>query len=374
MFSKIANVAGRAASRQVLARSVRVPSTPVCHAVTARHFQSSRADGASQTPKAEAAVTPSPTAEAPSTGALTGEIGGEIKFNPAMFNVGVPDASVDVMPLSGAVGAEIRGIDLSRQLTDEDKERILGAYFRYGAVFFRNQDLTQAEHYRLACEFGTPEPHPIVAGVDGFPDIVRIVKDAGTVTKFGETWHSDNSFMHEPSVGSLLVARELPPYGNDTLWASMYAVYESLSPGLKTMLDSMVGIHSAAYAFNPNEGSRSDNYGGKKEMKYEMHPILEQDVEHPVVITHPVTGRKALFVNSMFTVRFKGMTQKESRPLLEYLFSVVERPEFQCRFQWAPGSVAFWDNRATQHMAVGDETRFRRVMERITLKGCAPSQ
>lgn len=275
--------------------------------------------------------------------------------------------------MSGTVGAEVRGVDLSRPLCRGDKERILEAYFRYGAIFFRDQDLTHDQHLALAMEFGEPEPHPIVAGIDGYPDIVRIIREAHTPTKFGETWHSDNSFMDEPSVGSLLVARELPPFGNDTLWASMYAVYDSLSDGLKEMLCGLTAVHSAAFAFNPTGGNRQDNYDGKKAMKYQLHPILERDVEHPAVITHPVTGKKSLFVNSMFTVRFKGMSFAESRPLLEYLYSVVERPEFQCRFRWAQGSVAFWDNRATQHMAIGDETRFRRVMERITLKGCQPS-
>lgn len=146
----------------------------------------------------------------------------------------------------------------------------------YGAVFFRDQDITPAQHLALAAEFGEPEPHPIVAGIPGYPEIVRIIKEANTPTKFGETWHSDHSFMDEPCVGSILVARELPPYGNDTLWASMYAVYESLSDGMKALLNDMTAIHSAAYAFSPEGGSRKDNFDGKKEMKYQLHPILER--------------------------------------------------------------------------------------------------
>ena len=143
-------------------------------------------------------------------------------------------------------------------------------------MFFRDQDITPAQHLALAAEFGEPEPHPIVAGIPGYPEIVRIIKEANTPTKFGETWHSDHSFMEEPCVGSILVARELPPYGNDTLWASMYAVYDSLSDGMKTLLNDMTAIHSAAYAFSPEGGSRKDNFDGKKEMKYQLHPILER--------------------------------------------------------------------------------------------------
>ena len=232
------------------------------------------------------------TTPAPSTCATNGIVNGTPKFNPAMFNI-LSSQQVDVYPLSGTVGAEVRGVDLAQPLSDADKDRILEAYFRYGAVFFRDQNITHAQHLALAAEFGEPEPHPIVAGIDGYPEIVRIIKDANSVTKFGETWHSDHSFMEEPCVGSVLVARELPPYGNDTLWASMYAVYNSLSDGLKAMLDDMTAVHSAAYAFRPDEGDRSDNYDGKKEMKYQLHPILQQDVEHPAVITHPVTGKKS---------------------------------------------------------------------------------
>lgn len=294
-------------------------------------------------------------------------------FDPSMFRLDAP-TSANVHPMSGTVGAEISGVDLSQPLSQADKEHILDAYFRYGAVFFRDQDITQAQHMTLAETMGDPEAHPIVAGVEGFPKIVRIIKEANAVTNFGETWHSDHSFMEDPCVGSILVARELPPWGNDTLFASMYAVYDSLSEGMKTMLDDMVGVHSAAFAFNPEGGNRQDRYDGKDAMKYKLHPILEKEVEHPAVITHPVTGKKALFVNSMFTVRFKGMTRKESLPILEYLYSVVEQPQFQCRFRWTPGSVAFWDNRAVQHMAIGDETRFRRVMERVTLAGRAPTK
>lgn len=305
------------------------------------------------------------------TSVVEGSTNGAPLFDPAMFRVDTP-SDVGVHPMSGTTGAEVLGVDLSLPLSAADKERILDAYFRYGCVFFRDQNITHAEHMALAESLGEPEAHPIVAGIEGYPKIVRIIKEANAETSFGETWHSDHSFMDEPCVGSILVARELPPFGNDTLFASMYAVYDSLSDGMKSLLDGLTAVHSAAYAFNPEGGNRQDKYDGKQEMKYKLHPILEREVEHPAVITHPVTGKKALFVNSMFTYRFKGMTRKESLPILEYLFSVVAQPQFQARFRWAPGSIAFWDNRAVQHMAIGDETRFRRVMERVTLKGRRP--
>lgn len=223
--------------------------------------------------------------------------------------------------------------------------------------------------------FSAPVPFLLSSGLDSYPDITEIVKEAGEVTRFGETWHSDNSFEAEPCLGSILVGRVLPSYGNDTMFANMNMVFESLSPTLQDVLLGLTSLHTAARAFSSNDSRRAENFAGDAKMKYDpAAAALNSVVEHPAVITHPVSGRKVLYVNEMFTIGFKGMTEEESAPLLAYLFKQVYKPQFQARFSWAPGSVAFWDNRLVQHIAVADQARERRVMHRITLRGAAPSQ
>ena len=188
------------------------------------------------------------------------------------------------------------------------------------------------------------------------------------------------TMMRAPSLGSILVAREVPPWGNDTLFASMNAVYGGLSPGLQAMLNGLEAVHSASAAFDPatvkggafTDDAASDG-GAAAAMTYELTEDLHTESVHPVVRTHDETGRKGIYVNSMFTLRFAGMTKEESAPLLTYLCAQVERPEVQCRFRWAPGSVAFWDNRAVQHLAIGDNSSHRRVMQRVTLEGPVPA-
>lgn len=281
---------------------------------------------------------------------------------------------ISVAPVTASLGAEVHGVDLaSPDLSEDTVEEIRSAFLMFGVIFFRGQSLDPPAQVRLARRFGELDRHPIVKGMPEYPDVLEIVREAGAATNFGETWHSDNSYMSNPSLGSILHAIEVPPVGNDTLFSCSYGAYEGLSPALRSALDGMGAIHTAGVAFSPDTvsgGSFDDDTNAA--MKYQKSDELVTDNIHPVVRTHPETGRRGLYVNSMFTTRFEGMTEEESTPLLSMLFGVVSQPHLQCRFRWSQGDVAMWDNRAVQHVAIGDNSSHRRVMRRVTLEGDRP--
>eukprot|EP00954_Amorphochlora_amoebiformis_P027368 1385126-Amorphochlora_amoeboformis.AAC.3 len=279
---------------------------------------------------------------------------------------------IDAVPLTACLGAEISGVDLSEKLSEDIVEEIWNSFLLFGVVFFRNQNLSPSQQVELAKRFGEVDRHPIVRGLDENPDVLQIIREAGEQTNFGETWHSDNSYMLEPSLGSILHAVEIPPVGNDTLFSCAYSTYESLSPKLRAVLENLYAVHTAGEAFNPNSVSGGSFDNPESTMKYQKAQELVSHALHPVVRTHPETGRKALFVNSMFTTNFEGMTRKESKPILDFLYEQTGKPEFTCRFRWQTGDVAMWDNRAVQHVAIGDNSSHRRVMNRVTLKGDKP--
>jgi taurine dioxygenase len=275
-------------------------------------------------------------------------------------------AAIEVHKIAGAIGAEISGVDLARDLAAETAAAIRRALLDHLVVFFRDQELTPAAFLAFARHFGEPVEYPFVRGLDGFPMITPVVKLEHETVNFGGVWHSDTTYLAEPPMATMLYAREVPPYGGDTLFANMYMAYETLSPGLKRVLDGLVGVSDSAKA----DGSRT------REDRIRDHGTAEPRrrlvAEHPAVRTHPETGKKALYVNAAHTARFRDMTEEESAPLLAYLFRHQTRPEFTCRFRWRKGSLAFWDNRAAQHNAINDYHGFRRVMERITLRGDRP--
>ena len=277
----------------------------------------------------------------------------------------VKDARLHVRPVSPAVGAEISGVDLAEPLSPETLAEIRGALFTHGVIFFRDQHLTPEEHVAFARRFGEINVNRFFKPVDGFPMIADIRKDPDQENNIGGNWHTDHSYDAAPAMGSILYARDVPDIGGDTLFASMYAAYDALSDGLKRTLEGLRAIHSSRQAFGAGAyASRGDLNGrvGNAE-------LATQDAVHPVVIAHPGTGRKALYVNQAFTVRFEGWTDEESRPLLQYLYGHAARLEFTYRFQWRPGSIAFWDNRCTWHYALNDYPGQRRVMHRITVEG-----
>ncbi|HZO03736.1 MAG TPA: TauD/TfdA family dioxygenase [Burkholderiales bacterium] len=260
--------------------------------------------------------------------------------------------------MAGALGAEIRGVDLSN---DFPVQAIRAAFLEHGVIFFRDQKLDPAQFMAFARSMGKPVEYPFVKGLDGFPEVIEVKKLEHERHNFGGIWHSDTAYLDKPPMGSMLLAREIPPYGGDTLFASQYLAYDELSAGMKRVLDGLVAVNSSA---------KADVTRTREDMVKEYSKHYE--AEHPVVRTHPETGRKALYVNVGHTLRFRGMTEQESAPLLEFLFRHQVKPEFTCRFQWQVGSLAFWDNRCTQHNPVNDYHGHRRVMHRITLAGDRP--
>lgn len=273
---------------------------------------------------------------------------------------------ITVSPVSGALGAEIGGVDLSQPLSEQLIGEIRAALLENLVIFFREQEITPADHFRFASYFSEPEDYPMIAGLAEFPKIVPVVKLPDERVNFGGLWHSDTAYTEIPPMGAVLVARELPPFGGDTLFANMYLAYEQLSDGMKRMLSGLRAVNSSAKA--EVTATREDRLATDAKLS----PGKELIGVHPVVRTHPETGRKLLYVNYGHTVRFEDMTDEESKPLLDYLFAHLCRPEFTCRFRWEPGAIAFWDNRAVQHNPINDYHGHKRVMHRISLRGSQP--
>ena len=271
--------------------------------------------------------------------------------------------TIDVRPLGPAVGAEISGLDLAEPLAPPALATVKDALAEHGVVFFRNLSLTENQHIALARQFGEINVNRFFGHAEGYPEIALVVKEPNQTKNIGGGWHTDHSYDEIPALGSMLYARQIPPRGGDTLFASMYAAYDALSDGLKRTLDGLRGVHSSRHVFGVKRGDLEGRIGN--------YDAATQDATHPVVITHPESGKKALYVNPGFTVGFDGWTADESRPLLEYLYRHAARPEFTYRFQWREGSLAFWDNRATWHYALNDYQGERRLLHRITIDGCS---
>ena len=273
---------------------------------------------------------------------------------------------IEVRPVAGALGAEIVNIDLAHDLGDETIAAIRRAWLDHLVVFFRDQTLEPERFLQVARGFGEVIEYPFVKGIEGFPEITPVVKLENEKMNFGGLWHSDSAYLDRPPMATMLIAREVPPFGGDTLFANMYLAYETLSPGMRRLLDGLVAVNSSAKADVTR--TREDRVRDAARQDAKQQYVAE----HPVVRTHPETARKALYVNFGHTVRFKDMTEEESAPLLNFLFAHQIRPEFTCRFRWDVGSLAFWDNRCAQHNPINDYHGFRRVMHRVTLAGDRP--
>ena len=274
-------------------------------------------------------------------------------------------SNLQVNPLSGAVGAEILGVDLRDRLSNSQLAEIRRAYHDYGVIFFREQPLTPEQHIAFAQRWGEINVNRFFKHVDGYPQIAEVRKEPDQKDNVGSQWHTDHSYDLAPAMGSMLLAKEVPEVGGDTLFASMYHAYEALSDGMKKMLEGLKAVHSSRHVFGPERYAKDTDVGDR----LGNTELATQDSVHPVIIRHPETGRKALYVNRTFTLRFDGWSAEESRPLLEFLYSHASRPEFTCRFRWQDHSMAFWDNRAVWHMALNDYHGHRRLMHRITIEG-----
>ncbi len=277
-----------------------------------------------------------------------------------------------VKKIAGALGAEISGVDLSAGVPDALAADIRQVFLEHQVIFLRGQNLSPAQFLAFAQAMGQPIEYPFVKGIDGFPHIIEVKKLAHEKINFGGIWHSDTTYLAVPPMGSMLLAREVPPYGGDTLFANQYLAYESLSDTMKRLLAGLMGISSSAKADvsktredRIKESDKTDGSGSAKSPQ-------QFQALHPIVRTHPETGRKALYVNVAHTAGIDGMSDAESAPILNFLFAHQVKPEVTCRFVWEPDSIAFWDNRCTQHNPVNDYHGFRRVMHRITLQGEKP--
>jgi taurine dioxygenase len=268
--------------------------------------------------------------------------------------------------ISGALGAEITGVDLTQNLSAGLAEDIRAIFLDHNVIFLKNQPLTSLQFINFAKTMGTPVEYPFVKGFEDFPEIIEVKKLEHEKINFGGVWHSDTTYLDCPPMGSMLLSKEIPPYGGDTLFACQYAAYEALSDTMQRLLNGLKGISSSANAdVSKTREDRIKSDGIDSAPK-------SFSCAHPVVRTHPETGRKALYVNVAHTSGIEGLTNAESSPLLSFLFEHQVKHEFTCRWTWESNCLAFWDNRCTQHNPVNDYHGFKRVMHRITLQGDKP--
>ena len=268
--------------------------------------------------------------------------------------------ALNIKPMTPAIGAEILDIDLGADTVAERIPDIRAAFLKYGVIFFRDQELTQEQHIAFARHFGDLEVHPATPKDQPNPEVLRIAY--GPDRRGQENnWHSDVTWREEPSLGSILLAREVPEVGGDTLFANMHLAYERLSPQMKRFCEGLTAVHDIARVF-------AKRLGKQPEELHDKYP----PVRHPVLRTHPETGERSIYVNVAFASHIEGLSAAESRWLLDHLFATARDVEIQCRFRWEAGSIAFWDNRVCQHLAVSDYFPARRAMERVTIAGDKP--
>jgi taurine dioxygenase len=271
---------------------------------------------------------------------------------------------MQIEPLAGALGAEIRGVSLNT-LDETGWRDVHRAFLDYQVLAIRGPALEPADLMRVGARFGEPCFYPFVTGIEGFPYIFEVVKEEHETTNFGGSWHSDTTYLREPPAATLLYALETPAYGGDTLFTNTYAAYEALSDRMREMLAHLAGVNSAALKYGGGRATMHKQIAGMK--VHDTEQAEEYEAEHPVVRTHPDTGRKALYLSRSHTIRFKDMTEAESQPLVEFLQAHQTRAEFTCRVRWEPGTLTVWDNRCTQHAAINDYHGQRRRMRRLTV-------
>jgi len=279
---------------------------------------------------------------------------------------------IEARPVAAALGAEIRGVDAARPLTDGVIEEIHAALDRFVVLFFRDQSLTIEGLKNFSALFGELTRVPYVGALEEHPEVIAVLKEAAerNISTFGGTWHTDFSFLECPPVASILYADEVPDTGGDTLWANMYTAYAALSPGMQRILAGLNAMHSGhvyGAARPPTDIATSTSIDISRN-----NPDADVERAHPVVRVNPRSGERALYVNPVYTTRFEDMTEEESRDLLEFLYSHCTRPEFTCRFRWSPGSIAVWDNRYSLHLAINDYDGKRRSMLRTSTAGEVP--
>ena len=280
---------------------------------------------------------------------------------------------IEVKPYAGACGAEIFGIEISRPVATEAIEEIKLAHLDHMVIFFRDQTIEPESLKEFGSHFGSFHIHPFVGTLEGHQEIMMVIKNPEDKYNFSGTWHSDVTFDPIPPLGSMLCAIDVPLYGGNTLFANQYLAYDMLSDTYKKMLEGLNAIHSAENVYGESGEYSSDEYRSKHVgTPIQSDERAQQRTAHPIVRTHPITGRKALYINEPFTVGIEGMLDEESEPILRYLVQHAVQPDLCCSFRWETGSIAFWDNRCLQHYALNDYPGERRVMWRLTINGDRP--
>ena len=282
-----------------------------------------------------------------------------------------PWRSIETHPIAGSLGAEVTGVDLGADIADDVLAEIRGALLAHQVIFFRDQRLSPDRQLAFARRFGAIHLHPFMEGMADHPEILEIVKRPTDKRNFGGAWHTDQMFAPEPAMGTILYAKQVPSAGGDTLFTNQYLAYESLSPGMQRLCASLRTVCYGDGFKKYNGQNRRDFYAGKTTMKVKDPGDVQTTSVHPLVRTHPETGRKALYIGG-HVQHFADMEDTESRPLIDFLMAHSTRPEHTCRFRWETGSLAFWDNRCTQHFAINDYPAETRVMHRVTVRGDTP--
>jgi len=277
--------------------------------------------------------------------------------------------TLSVQPLGPAIGAIVGGLTLSEAIDDATRDALLAALLQHHVLFFENQPITPAQQRAFAARFGELHIHPIYPHVPDVPEIIVLDTDANNLPD-NDNWHTDVTFIQTPPLGALLSARQLPPSGGDTLWASGIAAFDSLSAPFQSLLDGLTAEHDMVKSFPAHRFARTPD----ERVRWEAARLANPPVTHPVVRRHPVSGRLGLFVNEGFTTRIHELSAKESDAVLRVLFEHVARPEFTVRWRWKTHDLAFWDNRLTQHYATADYLPHRRVMHRATILGDRPAR
>ncbi|HZN27295.1 MAG TPA: TauD/TfdA family dioxygenase [Burkholderiales bacterium] len=274
--------------------------------------------------------------------------------------------TLDVRPIAGALGAEIYGADLGDRDDSPVWNELRQAFLEYHVIAIRGQTLSPDDMMRVGGKFGDPCYYPFAQGIDGYPYITPVIKEPHDKHVFGEGWHTDTMYLDKPPRATLLYALETPPKGGDTLYVNTAAAYDALSDGMKRLLGCLVGVCSGGMK-NRHAGGRAARFSGVSVAAQNIDKADAYESKHPIVRTHPETGRKSLYVSSLHTIRFDGFTEEESKPLIDWLDDHCTRPEFSCRVRWEPGQLTIWDNRITLHNAVNDYPGVRREMRRLTV-------
>jgi len=270
-----------------------------------------------------------------------------------------------VKPLAAALGVELSGVDFASELTPEVFQEVRRLLVEHQVIFFRDQDISPQQHHDLAASFGPLQTHPAYGTVDGFPEITILESTAENPSKI-EAWHTDMTFRQHPPMGAVLRSKVIPEQGGDTLWASMTAAYDALSAQMKEFLSGLTAEHDFSWGFKESLAEP----GGRERLAQAV--ANNPPVVHPVIRTHPESAKKVLFVNSLFTTRILELEKQESAALLEFLYEHVTTPEFSCRFNWEPNTIAIWDNRSTQHKPINDYFPAHRMLHRIVIDGDMP--